>query len=150
MSRSSPLSSRVKITTAVTAAAGASGSTDISGTTLDMLGYDGVVMLVRMGAINGSAVTSIKAQQDSASGMGTAADLAGTAVTIEDDDDDEIFYIDIYRPDERYVRLVVDRGTANAVVASAEYLQYNTGTLPVTQASGTTGEVHIAPAEGTA
>jgi hypothetical protein len=140
----------VKISSAVTPAAGVAGTTDIEGTILDMSGYEGVLMLVRMGAITGSAVTSIKAQQDTDSAGGTMADLLGTSQTIADDDDNEIFVIDLFRPQERYVRLYVDRGTQNAVVASAEYIQYGPKAAPVTQPTGTNGETHVSPAEGTA
>jgi hypothetical protein len=144
------LSVNSKISSAVTPAAGVAATTDIEGTILDMSGYNGVLMVVRMGAITGSAVTSIKAQQDSAAAMGGAADLLGTAQTIADDDDNEIFYIDLYKPTERYVRLYVDRGTQNAVVASAEYIQYEPINVPVTQPTGTSGEIHVSPIEGTA
>lgn len=144
------LSKNVKISSAVTPTAGAAGTDDINGSTLDMAGYEGVLVVVRMGAITTNAVTSIKMQQDSDSAMGSAADLAGTSQTIADSDDGEIFYIDLYRPEERYVRLVVDRGTQNAVVASAEYIQYGPKAAPVTQPTGTNGETHVSPAEGTA
>lgn len=144
------LSKNVKISSAVTPTAGAAGTDDINGSTLDMAGYEGVLVVVRMGAITTNAVTSIKMQQDSDSAMGSAADLAGTSQAIADSDDGEIFYIDLFRPEERYVRLVVDRGTQNAVVASAEYIQYGPKAAPVTQPSGTNGETHVSPAEGTA
>ncbi len=142
----------VKVSQAVTVTAGAAGTTDINGATLDMSGFEGVLMVVRMGAITSGAVTSIKAQQDSASGMGSAADLADSAITIADDDDEKTFIIPVHKPRERYVRLVVDRGTQNAVVSSAEYIQYGAATLPVTQGSNVTvnTDIAISPAEGTA
>ncbi|MEY2690702.1 MAG: hypothetical protein RL375_4902 [Pseudomonadota bacterium] len=144
------LSSNVKISSAITPAAGVAAATDLEGTTLDMLGYRGVMMVVRFGAIDGGAVTSIKAQQDSVSTMATAADLLGTGQTIADNDDNECFVIDLYEPRERYVRLYVDRGTQNAVVASAEYIQYDPMVAVTTQGSGVTAELHVSPAEGTA
>jgi len=144
------LSKHVKISSAITPTAGAAGTSDINGATLDMQGFDGVLMVVRFGAITSGAVTSIKAQQDTDSGAGTMADLAGTAQTIADTDDDKTFYIDLYKPRERYVRLVVDRGTQNAVVASAEYIQYCTHLAPTTHGTNVSGETHISPAEGTA
>jgi hypothetical protein len=107
-------------------------------------------MVVTMGAITAGAVTSIKAQQGAAPAMGDAADLAGTGQAIADSDDEKVFYIDVYQPAERYVRLVVDRGTQNAVVASAEYLQYEPRKAPVAHAAGVLGELHVSPAEGTA
>lgn len=139
-----------KITRAILPSEGAAGTADINGAILDMQGFDGVLVLVSFGAITGGAVTSIKMQQDTDPAGGTMADLAGTAQTVADDDDDETFYIDLYRPTERYVRLVVDRGTQNAVVASATYIQYKASKAPVTHGTGVSGELHASPAEGTA
>ena len=146
------MSKTCKITPAILPSEGVAAATDLTGAILDMQGYESVLMVVTFGVITGAAVTSIKAQQDTAIAMGTAADLIGTGQTIADDDDDETFYIDLHRPMERYVRLYVDRATQNAVVASAWYIQYNGGALkmPVTHASGVSGEFHSEPAEGTA
>lgn len=144
------LSKDVKITQAITPTAGAAGTSDINGATLDMSGFEGVLMIVTFGAITAGAVTSIKAQQGSAADMSDAADLAGTAQAIADTDDDKVFYIDLYRPEKRYVRLVVDRGTQNAVVASAEYIQYGARSEPTSHGSGVSGETHVSPSEGTA
>lgn len=144
------LSKNVKISSAITPTAGAAGTTDIEGTALDMQGFEGVLMVCTFGAITGSAVTSIKAQQGAAAAMGDAADLTGTSQTIADDDDGETFYIDLYQPEERYVRLYVDRATQNAVVANALYIQYGAREAPTTQGTGVSGELHITPAEGTA
>lgn len=146
------LGKNVKVSTAITPAAGVAATTDINGTILDMKGYEGVLIVTRFGVITGSAVTSVKAQQDSASGGGTMADLEGTGITVADDDDNQIFITDLYRPAERYVRLVVDRGTQNAVVAEAHYVQYGPRKAPVTQnvTDLVTYELHVSPDEGTA
>jgi hypothetical protein len=144
------LSKNVKISTAITSAAGVAATTDIEGSIIDMSGFEGVLAIVRFGVITGSAVTSIKMQQGAAPAMGDAADILGTSQTIADDDDDEIFYIDLYKPTERYVRLYVDRGTQNAVVASAIYIQYGARELPTSHGTGVSGEIHVSPAEGTA
>jgi len=144
------LSKNVKITQAITPTAGAAGTSAINGATLDMSGFEGVLMVVTFGAIVSGAVTSIKAQQGSASNMSDAADLAGTGQTIADTDDEKVFYIDLYRPEKRYVRLVVSRGTQNATVASAEYIQYGAHNRPTSHASGVSGETQVSPSEGTA
>lgn len=144
------LSKNTKISQAITVTAGAAGTTDINGATLDMQDYEGVWMVVTFGAITANAVTSIKAQQGAQSDLSDAADLAGTAQTIADTDDEKTFYIDLYKPAERYVRLVVDRGTQNAVVASAEYIQYEPRKAPTSHGSNVSGETHVSPSEGTA
>lgn len=139
-----------KVISAITPTEGAAGQTAIAGSTVDMTGFDSIACIVRLGAITAGAVTSLKWQQDTASGMGTVADLAGTSMTIADDDDGEIIVTEVIQPQERYVRVYVSRATQNAVIASAEYVLFNARTLPVTQAAGTTIESTISPAEGTA
>lgn len=141
------LSQDVKITSALDYA---SGTAARNGATLDMQGFDGVLMIVKFAAIAAGATTTIKAQQGEASNLSDAADLEGTSQSVAADDDNEIYYIDIHQPQERYVRLVVGKDGANAVAESAVYLQYRGKYNPVTQPTGVTGEAHVAPAEGTA
>jgi hypothetical protein len=145
------LSRVVKVTTALDFLA-ASASADRDGATLDMAGFDGVMIVVKFADIAADAVTSIKAQQDTDSAMGTAADLEGTAITVAADDDDQVFIIDIPKPAERYVRLVVDKDAAHNTNECALYFQYGARTLPVTQtvANEVTYELHVSPDEGTA
>jgi hypothetical protein len=130
----------------------ASASADRNGAILDMLGYRGVLMVVKFAVIAPGAVTKIKAQQDTASNMATAADLAGTGITVADDDDNQVFIIDLYEPVERYVRLVVDKDAANATAESAVYIQYGAVLRPTTPAvtDAVTYERHMSPAQGTA
>lgn len=129
-----------------------SGTADRNGATLDMSGYDGLMLIWTFAAIASGAVTSVKVQQDSASGMGTAADLEGTGITVAADDDDQIFIQDIYKPLERYVRGVVDKDAANAAAEILTYIQYQGQKAPEvnTVADLVTYELHVSPAEGTA
>lgn len=145
------LSQECKISQAITVTNGAAGTTAINGAIIDMAGYDGLLILVTFGAIVATAVTSIKAQQGEASNLSDAADLLGTGQTIADTDDEKTFYIDIPKPRERYIRLVVSRGTANATVADALYIQYRKrSTGAASHGTNVAGELHTAEAEGTA
>ncbi|OHB68812.1 MAG: hypothetical protein A2V70_11345 [Planctomycetes bacterium RBG_13_63_9] len=130
----------------------AAGTSDVNGSTIDMKGYDSVVFIVGFGEITATAVTSIKAQQGAASNMSDAADLLGTAISVADDDDDQIVALEVVKPQERYVRVVVDRGTANAVIDFGIALQHAAQTEPVTHDPTTVigSECHHAPSEGTA
>lgn len=139
------------ITIAITHAAGVAGTTDINGATLDMQGFEAVLTIINFGVITAAAVTSIKMQQDSASGFGGADDLAGTGITVDaTTGDEDTFYIDLIKPTKRYVRLVVDRATQNAVVGGATYIQYRARRSPVSHGASVTGETHVSPDEGTA
>ena len=139
-----------KLTIAITTAAGVAAQTAINGATLDMSGWESVLMVINFGVIDATAVTTIKAQQDAASGMGGAADLIGTLQTIGAADDEKTFYIDLVKPLERFVRLVVSRGTADAVVGGATYIQYRGRKSPSAHGTNVAGETHISPIEGPA
>ena len=137
-----------KISQCSTVTAGAAGTTDISATSVDMLGFEQVTFVVPIGAIVSDAVTSIKAQ--GSSDNSSFSDLAGTSQTIADTDDDKTFYVNVVKPSYRYVRLVVDRGTQDATVGGIIAIQSNPKTLPVSHGTSVSGETHISPAAGTA
>lgn len=140
------LVNEAKVVTAITTAAGAAGTSDLNGASLDMANFEGVLATVAFGPIVSGAATSVKAQQ-SADGS-TWADLAGTSQTVADDADNTTVYLSLHKPAKRYVRVVVARGTQNATVGAATYLQYGSRTLPVTQTAS--GEKFVSPLEGTA
>lgn len=143
------LSSSVKISTALDYA---SGSADRSGAVLDMQGFEGVAMVVKFATIAAGATTSIKAQQGTAADGSDMADLAGTAISVAADDDDQVFVIDLVKPTKRYVRVVVDKDGSNSTAEVALYLQYGAHDKPVVQtvADEVTYECHVSPSEGTA
>ena len=115
-----------------------------------MEGFEGVLMVVTFGVIDGGAVTSIKAQQSPDAVDGDYNDLTGSSQTVVDTADGKVFYIDINKPEKRYVRLYVSRGTSNAAVACAIYYQYGAKKPPVTHATEVSGEFWQSPIEGTA
>lgn len=130
---------------------GAAGTTDLTSETVDTQGFEGVRFICGFGTITGSAVTSTKVRQGAASNMSDGADLLGTAQTVADTDDNKIVISEIFRPEERYVDHIVDRGTANAVVDFLIVELYGPRVKPVTQDATVIGmEVAISPIEGTA
>ncbi|MGL4296277.1 MAG: hypothetical protein ACRCTG_11215 [Aestuariivirga sp.] len=144
------LSDEIKITKLANATA--AGTTAINSAVVDMAGYDGCLFLTNAGAIVGGGVQSLKVQQDTVVGMGTAADLAGTGITVADDDDNQAFWIDVKRPRERFLRLVISRATQNSDWGAIWAFQYRGRSLPVvnTVTDTITGEKWEAPAEGAA
>ena len=140
------LSKHIKVTVAL---AYASGTASRNGAELDMSGWDGVLFIVTHATLATGAVGDIHMEQDTATGMGSAADLEGTKIAIADDDDDQIFCIDLYRPRERFVRGVVTKDASNAQAESAIYIQYRGAKLPVSKAGFNEYELHVSPAEGT-
>jgi hypothetical protein len=144
------LSSEVKITHAITAAQGVAGATALNGAAIDMQGFEAVLMVVTFGAITTGAATAIKAERGADSTLSEPAAIAGSGQTVADTADGKTFYIDIQRPGARYVRLVVDRATQNAVVASAIYIQYDARNHPVTHGANIAGETFVDAPEGDA
>lgn len=138
------LSNAVKISQA--AATTTAGTSSVNGTALDMSGYEGVLFIAKFGTA--ASDNTIHAEQDTASGMGSAADLAGTSVGVGASD--EIVWLDLYRPQERYVRMVADRGTSSTL-DWAVALQYGSKSQPVdnTIAGTIHGELSVSPSEGT-
>ena len=120
---------------AITATEGAAASTDISGAIVDLAGYNGLQAIVTFGAITSGAVTSIKMQVGDNSALSDAADVTGLSVTVADDDDGKVFVLDLVKPLKRYARVVVDRGTQDAVVEQGTYIRYGAKDMPVVNAN---------------
>ncbi len=119
----------------------------LTGTGVDMAGYDSVAFIV--GALQGEALDfSVKAQQGAEADLSDAADLAGTATAFSTAADaDGLTILEIHRPTERYVRAVVT--VPNAVAATPTFcvaVRFNAKHLP----QENDGELHVSPAEGNA
>lgn len=132
--------------TLVKAGQGSAG-TDVESDILDMEGYEGVVFFGSIATVN--AANFAKAQQDTDSAFGDdPQDLEGTKVVPGDNGDS--FMIDVYKPRERYVRVVVDRGGANTATGDIYAIQYGAKKAPVSHGATIDSELHVSPAEGTA
>lgn len=130
----------------------AAGITDQNSSIVDMKGFGGVRFVALFGALTATQVTQIKVQQDTDSAGGTMADLAGTNTgPLADADGNKMLITEIIQPRERYVRCVVDRGTANAVIDGVIAELFGPAAEPVAKdATVIAQEVWLAPAEGTA
>lgn len=128
----------------------AAGTTDINSASVDMTGYESVCFVVAFDTITANAVTNIHVEQSADDS--TFNDLTGSAITVADSDDNQVFASEIIRPGDRYVRCVVDRGTANAAVGTIYAFQYGARDKAVSNnvTDTITSEIHISPAEGTA
>jgi hypothetical protein len=120
----------------------------IVGTGVDMLGYQGVCFVATASKGEVAALT-MKAQQDTASNFGTAADLKDTSVSLATAVNTDGFAIlDIYLPLERYVRAeVVVPNVTTPVAVSVIAIRYGRDHTPETNSEG---ETHVSPVEGTA
>lgn len=131
----------------------ASGTADRNGATVDMAGWTGVLMFVKFATIAADAVTLVRAQQGAASDMSDAADLANAAISVPDSYDNQVFCLNVYQPEERYVRVKVDKDATHATAEVAWYILYGpSGHGLPTLESATPDfnyELHFAPPEGT-
>ncbi len=135
----------------VTPTAGAAGTSDITSAEVDMQNFESVEFLVPVGAVVAAGVQSIKAQQDVVTGMAGAADLLGTNIAIADDDDNTLFRLEIIKPLERFVRIVIPRATQNATIGGVIAMKSGPKNKPITEHTlVTTAESHVSPIEGTA
>lgn len=129
-----------------------SANSNRDGITIDTAGYDSCCFVLTFATIASSAVTAIELEQGAASDMSDGQDLLGSSVTVADDDDDQLKYIDIHNPRERYLRLKMNKDGTNVCAESGIAILYNgRASRAITQPAGETeGERHVFPAEGTA
>lgn len=146
------LSKMTKVTRVENAVA--AGSADENGASVDMQNFEGVMFIFLAGTLTATQVTTLKAQQSSDDAVADAfADILGSqSAAMADDDDNQCIILDIWRPTERYVRPVVERATANAVIDGVLAIQYGPRKLPTTHDATTvsTTETIVSAAEGTA
>ena len=135
------LSEDCKVTTV---APTATGTTEITGSAIDMTGYEGALFIIRLGSP--ATNNSLKITQCDTSG-GTYADLTGTSVGSHATNNPLI--VDVKRPREQFLKYVVTRGTTSTIDTIC-VIQYGARSRPVTQPSGTAYEQFNGPAEGTA
>jgi hypothetical protein len=140
------LNDHVRITRVMNAVA--AGTSDQNGSSVDMLGYEGVIFIALLGTLTATQVTSMFAQQSADDS--TFASLAGTNVgPAADGDGNKCLVLDVCKPNKRYVRPVIDRGTANAVIDGVIAIQYRARKQPTAHATSVAfAEAHFSPAEG--
>ena len=110
------------------------GTTVVNGTAIDTQGYDGVAFVCSLGALTATQVTSLKAQQGDLANGSDAVDIAGAATAAAADaDSNKLLVVDVRRPTHRYVRPVVLRATANAVINSVIAILYRGAVAPSVQ-----------------
>ncbi len=130
----------------------AAGTSTITSTAIDMQGFDRLSIIALFGTLTSTTVTSIKLQQSDDDGASDAYDdLAGSALSIPDTDSNKMLQSDLIRPTKRYVKVVVTRGTANAVIDGVVVIKHGAMKVPTSKHSTMSGtEINNAPAEGTA
>lgn len=126
------LTKNIKITRV--AASASAAQTDVTGSILDMAEFDGVLFIALTGDVTTSSALALKAEQNTANSTSGMAELSGSAAftASASDADSKALVLDVYKPRERYVRAVLERGSANAVVDGIIAIQYGAMNKPTT------------------
>ncbi len=128
------------------------GQTVQNGSVVDMSGFEGVQFVALFGTLSANQVTSMKVQQGSAADGSDMVDLAGSLhAALADTDGGKCLVTDLFRPQKRYVRCVVTRAGANAVIDGVIALQYRARVQPIINDSSIkAAKILISPDEGAA
>lgn len=122
--------------------AAAAGTSDINCTSVDMAGYDAVTFVASFGTLTATQVTLLKLEGSDDNSSFSAITSSSTAA-MADGDSNKLLAATIKRPANRYVRAVIDRGTANAVVDGVVAFQYRSRDLPTSHGSTVSATVTV-------
>lgn len=121
----------------VNAPVAAGSSIDDNSDILDMQGWDGVVFIVPITDSAATGVAALTVEQNTANSDTGMAALSGAQATatcaVNDDLNDTLLIVDVYKPRERYVQGVVTSTTANIAFGNTIAIRYKGKKLPVAQ-----------------
>ena len=122
------------------------GQTSITTTSIDTTSHESAQFVVLFGAISPGAATSVVAQ--GSSDNQSFEDLDGTVATVAETAGNQAYIVDIGHSRHRYLRCVINRGGANAVVDGVIAQQYMAQVEPVVHDEATIygSDFHHAPA----
>lgn len=132
----------------VVSAASAAATTAVNSSIIDMSGWDGVVFVAVTGPLTSTSVLTLAAQESTANSTGGMAAIAGGATpayTAAGTETLNSFIVEVYRPQQRYLRAVLTRATANAVVDTIIAIQYCGTKLPPTLDATVLAAAFVAP-----
>lgn len=117
------------------ASAAAAGQADVNGTIIDMAGFTGVMFIALTGDVADTSALALKAEQNNLNQAGGMAELVGSAAIVAGatNADNKALVLDVYAPRERYIRAVLERGTANAAIDGIIAIQYVARSAPTQQ-----------------
>lgn len=130
----------------------AGSSIDNDSSYVDMQGFDGVIFLTTITDSVDTGVATMTIEQDE-DGSGAGAALSGAVATAtsaaNDDLNNKVLAVDVYRPAQRYVRANRTSATANIAYGDCVAIKYKGIKQPVTQAAADVADsaVVTSPAE---
>lgn len=112
--------------------------TALDETEIDCTGFDRVCHIINVGAMTANGTFDYKVQEDSATGMSSAADVTGAALTQVKaaTGASKVYAIDMpVNPAKPFQKAVAACGTANVTVGAIAVLYEGSGTYPKTAAT---------------
>ena len=113
-------------------------NTALTETEIDCTGFDRVCHIINVGAMTATGTFDYKVQEDSATGMATAADVTGAALVqvLAATGASKVYAIDMpVNPAKPFQKAVAACGTANVTVGAIAVLYEGSGTFPKTAAT---------------
>jgi len=126
---------RMKIVQSV---APVTSDTALTETEIDCTGFDRVCHIINVGAMTATGTFDYKVQEDSATGMSSAADVTGAKLTQikAATGANKVYAIDIpVNPAKPFQKAVAACGTADVTVGAIAVLYEGSGTFPKTAAT---------------
>jgi len=136
----------------VCAPVAAANDTDQNSDILDMQGWDGVMFIVPITDCVALGVAKLQVEQNTANSDTGMAALSGAYATVtsaeNDDVNNKLLIVDVYKPRERYLQGVLTSTTQNIAFGNMIAIQYRGSKMPITQpASVSDSEFVVSPAE---
>jgi hypothetical protein len=130
----------------------AASNTDSNSDRIDMAGWEGVMFVCALTDSVATGVAVLKVEQNTADSDTSMAALSGASATAtctdNDDLNDKLLVVDVYRPRERYVQAVRTSATANIAFGSVIAILYGSRVKPVTDHSTVLDSAYVSsPAE---
>lgn len=126
---------RVKIVQSV---APVTSATALTETEIDCTGFDRVCHIINVGAMTATGTLDYKVQEAAATGMGSAADITGAALTqvLAAAGGSKVYAIDVpVNAAKPFQKAVAAAGTANVTSGAIAILYEGSGTYPKTAAT---------------
>ena len=108
-------------------------NTALTETEIDCTGFDRVCHIINVGAMTATGTFDYKVQEDSATGMSSAADVTGAALTqvLAASGGGKVYAIDLpVNAAKPFQKAVAACGTANVTVGAIAVLYEGSGTFP--------------------
>lgn len=125
-----------------TLAAGTDGALVTTGTEIDMLGYNSLMVIVCVGTIASSGVITISVKNSETSaayGAGTIDRIGAAMLNNADTDDNKLLITEVFKPQRRYCRVEYQRTGGNVTVLAMLVVRFNAGNEPVAQGASAGG-----------